>query len=125
MASASWKIIDDYFRILTSPPQDKGFDTGVNFNIFDATKLVEGQSDTSLFSIAKADDVDDPMITSLSGHSLNDSTALEYVALSYVYGDPTLSDHIECNSYQMHITHNLSLALRTIRKLNYHLVWID
>ena len=65
------------------------------------------------------------MITSLSGQSLNDRTALEYVALSYVWGDPILSDLIECNSYQMHITYNLSLALRTIRKLNYHLVWID
>ena len=86
MASASLKIIEDYFGILTIPPQHKGFG---------ATKLSEGQLEIRLFSIAKADDMNDPMITSLSGHSLNDSMALGYVALSYVWGDLKPSDRIE------------------------------
>lgn len=66
----------------------------------------------------------DDLYCSLSEVSLQE--APEYEALSYVWGDPTMTESICCDGSQLYITDTLKVALQRLRLPNSpRVLWID
>jgi hypothetical protein len=62
-----------------------------------------------------AGQADDPVTATLSTISLDDNSRPTYEALSYVWGDSTITQEINLNSASFSITTNLEAALRRMR----------
>ena len=61
---------------------------------------------------------------SLVQNSLDDCP--EYEALSYSWGDPTITQGINCNCVQVQVTVNLYHALRSLRLRDEpRMIWVD
>ncbi|RYP51918.1 hypothetical protein DL768_002886 [Monosporascus sp. mg162] len=90
-------------------------------------KLDESKAQTRLITIEKASDADALDIRCrLSVVSMHDE--LSYIALSYVWGDPTVTESILVNSIPLPVTTNLASALRHLReryKEEQIAFWID
>jgi hypothetical protein len=78
-----------------------------------------------LLSITESSGFDEHIITRLMIQSFDDVAIPQYVALSYCWGDAPFGELIECNGERLAVTPSLNFALRTLRSLDYNLVWVD
>jgi len=86
----------------------------------------EDRSSFRLLSLLPGD-FDSPLDCTLT-HTQRGSQCQPYEALSYAWGDPTLSSEITLNGKQLPITHNLEQALRCLRENPWGLprmLWVD
>ncbi|KAF2269487.1 HET-domain-containing protein [Lojkania enalia] len=59
-------------------------------------------------------------------HASLDDSNTKYQALSYTWGDPTLTKEISINNQSIHVTENLSLALRNLQRDDEDIIcWSD
>ena len=68
-----------------------------------------------------------PIECTLLGASLEDDTDLEYLTLSYAWGDPSVTSPVIVNDVEHQVTTNLKAALQRLRDNGYAMlpIWID
>ncbi|KAK3351771.1 heterokaryon incompatibility protein-domain-containing protein [Neurospora tetraspora] len=89
------------------------------------TRLDNSRKDIRLLELLPANSLQDPIQCRLNTTQLSIET--EYIALSYVWGDPTATSPITVNGLPFQATYNLCAALRRIRsKSNLPTtLWVD
>ncbi len=88
--------------------------------------LDPSKHETRLLEIAPSADDTAPITCKLHVISLDSNTKPEYVALSYVWGNPEETAPIKVNGFDCKVTTNLESALRHIRKPNEAvMLWAD
>ena len=92
----------------------------------------EDASKIRILHMAPADNIEAPLDLSFSIVSLIGDQEPEYVALSYTWQSSESSSEDDevhevtfSNRYRAQITHNLLLALRTLRHNGYRTLWVD
>jgi hypothetical protein len=76
-------------------------------------QLDKKSAEIRLIDIEPSDDFESAIRCQLQKASLTNNP--EYIALSYVWGDPKITREITVNDETFHVTANLDLALRQIR----------
>jgi hypothetical protein len=65
-------------------------------------------------------------MTAVSLDAISDNEALSYVALSYVWGNESITDPVQVNGIEIDVTRNLKSALQHLRKQDTPLkLWVD
>lgn len=81
-----------------------------------------------LLELVRSDDFYAPLRANLRVFSLENDTDLDYVSLSYMWGDPTPIDYVCIDGHVdgiIPIARNLSWALRHLRREGIGQMWID
>ncbi|KAH7323241.1 heterokaryon incompatibility protein-domain-containing protein [Stachybotrys elegans] len=78
--------------------------------------LIEATDEVRLLKILPAQDCNDDRVSCLMYKTLLPSISLKYAALSYVWGDPSVTEEIMVNGTLMAVTTNLANALRELRR---------
>lgn len=131
---AGW--ISKYLMSLATAAAKVDSDTERELMRYQYAPLPDGQS----FRILnlQSDEPTNPLIGQLHTHQLQRppsgkivskpaglATPL-YEAVSYVWGDPSLSSHIKCDGKSIPITSSLDIALRRLRKSDsMRAVWVE
>jgi hypothetical protein len=86
--------------------------------------LSEERKEIRLLQISPSSELDDPIVCSFRTVELDHTPP--YRALSYMWGDPTITEEITINNFPCQVTVNLFVALRRLRTFRFKSpFWVD